>query len=123
MSTTGITRRPIRGAGLLLAALASLALPCQAQQTQTEGYDALRQISAQIMKANLLILQDVTGSMAFYPDYGPPSSQQCGKDTFQCPSKLDDSRGQLFWNATGWAYKVFQGKTFGTDSGSVSIPA
>jgi hypothetical protein len=111
MSTTSITRRPIRGAGLLLAALASLALPCLAQ-TQTEGYDPLRQITAQLMKANLLILQDITGSMAWYPDTSSPT-----------PSKGDDSRGHLFWypavsGPTGSAYSVFQGHTFG----SVVVP-
>jgi Neisseria PilC beta-propeller domain len=107
MSTTSITRRPIRGAGLLLAALASLAFPCLAQ-IQTEGYDPLRQMTAQLMKANLLILQDITGSMAWYPDTDSPT-----------PKKGDNSRGQLFWNATGNAYSVFQGHTFG----SVVVPS
>lgn len=109
MTTTSISRGRIRGAGLFLAALASLSLPCLAQ-TQTEGYDPLRQITAQIMKANLLILQDITGSMAWYPDHGSSPTT---------PSKSDDSRGHLFWNKTGNAYKVFQGETFG----SVYIPA
>jgi hypothetical protein len=109
MTTTSITRGPIRDAGLLLAALASLAFPCLAQ-TQTEGYDPLRQITAQLMKANLLILQDITGSMAWYPDINSSPTT---------PSKGDDSRGHLFWDKTGNAYKQFQGKTFG----SVYIPA
>ena len=110
MTTTSITRGSIRGARLLLAALASLALPCLAQ-TQTEGYDALRQITAQVMKANLLILQDVTGSMAWFPDYGDTSN------TYG-PTKTDDSRGNIFWNS-GNAYGVFQGKTFG----AVTVPS
>lgn len=105
MTTTSITRGPIRGAGLLLAALASLALPCLAQ-TQTEGYDPLRQITAQLMKANLLILQDITGSMAWFPDSSSPT-----------PTKGDDSRGNLFWN-TGNGYNQIKNHTFG----SVFVP-
>jgi hypothetical protein len=105
MSTTSITRRPIRGAGLLLAALASLALPCQAQQT--EGYDPLRQITQQIMKANLMILQDVTGSLAWYPDSSSPT-----------PTAGDDGRGNLYWN-TGNAYNQIKGDNFGT----VTVPS
>ena len=31
--------------------------------TRNEGYDPLRQITAQLLRANLLILQDVSGSM------------------------------------------------------------
>ena len=31
--------------------------------TRTEGYDPLRQLTAQLLRANLLILQDLSGSM------------------------------------------------------------
>jgi hypothetical protein len=31
--------------------------------SRTEGYDPLRQLTAQLLRANLLILQDVSGSM------------------------------------------------------------
>ncbi len=51
----------------VLLALAVLASPALLGQTQTEGYDPMRQITAQLMKANLHIVQDVTGSMARYP--------------------------------------------------------
>ncbi len=61
MTSTNITRGPIWGAGFLLAAFATLGLPCLAQ---TEGYDPLRQITIQQVRPNLLILIDTAASMA-----------------------------------------------------------
>ena len=57
-----------RTPALLLAVLLALASPALLGQTQTEGYDPMRQITAQLMKANLHIVQDVTGSMERWPD-------------------------------------------------------
>ena len=59
MTRPNITRGPIRGAGLLLAAFAALGLPCLAQ----EGYDPLRLITVQHIRPNLLILIDTADSM------------------------------------------------------------
>ena len=52
---------------LLLAALL-VAAPALRAQTPTEGYDPMRQITAQLMKANLHIVHQVTGSMTSFPD-------------------------------------------------------
>lgn len=59
-------RKTHRTLALALAALVAAALPAPlaGQSTPTEGYDPMRQITAQLVKANLLIVQDVTGSMA-----------------------------------------------------------
>jgi hypothetical protein len=103
MTTTSITRGPIRGAGLLLAALASLALPCLAQ-TQTEGYDPLRQITAQQARANLMILLDITGSMA-----GDVNGVSVGVDSVGAPSWSSSGSGT---GCTGNKYKVWT-YTFG----------
>jgi len=72
MTTTRFfSRRP----ALLLAVLL-LASRALLGQPQTEGYDPMRQITAQIMKANLHIVQDVTGSMERWPD---SSNEPTGK--------------------------------------------
>ena len=55
--------------------------------TRTEGYDPLRQITAQLLRANLLILQDVSGSMRW---------------DVHAHSLLEDedSVGRLVWSVT-----------------------
>lgn len=57
-----------RTPALLLAVLLALFSSALLGQTPTEGYDPMRQITEQIMKANLHIVQDVTGSMERWPD-------------------------------------------------------
>jgi len=90
--------------------------------TTDEGYDPLRQITAQVMKANLLILQDVTGSMAWYPDYG----LSVDSNTFAYPTYGDDSRGHLFWSTdssgAGTAWPGFSGKTFPASCSPTGTP-
>jgi hypothetical protein len=64
-------RHPLETRTLALAFAAALTLsPAAAlgQAEPTEGYDPMRQITAQLMKANLHIVQDVTGSMTSYPE-------------------------------------------------------
>lgn len=72
--------RLLRPALLLAALLAAPAL-----RAQTEGYDPMRQITEQLVNANLLIVQDVTGSMR-WDDAGNPLSY------------AENSTGNLFWN-------------------------
>ncbi len=51
-------------------------IPALSQTAPSEGYDPLRQITAQLVKANLLIVQDVTGSMAYdIYSYTAPNGQ------------------------------------------------
>ena len=58
------THRTARTAPALLSALLlATALPAPA----VEGYDPLRQITQQVSKASLLIVQDRTGSMVWFP--------------------------------------------------------
>jgi hypothetical protein len=64
--------------GLLALLAASLALPLRAE----EGYDPMLQISNQFAKPNLLIVLDVTGSMAWVQT----SSTSVGIDTFGLPT-------------------------------------
>jgi hypothetical protein len=53
----------------------------------TEGYDPLRQITAQLLRANLLILQDLSSSMA-WDIYGHSLIED------------EDSVGRLVWSVT-----------------------
>jgi hypothetical protein len=55
--------------------------------TRTEGYDPLRQITAQLLRANLLILQDVSGSMRW-----DVAAHTLIED--------EDSVGRLVWSVT-----------------------
>ena len=75
-------RTPLRALTLALAAFLVTARPAPlaGQAAPTEGYDPLRQITAQLIKANLLIVQDVTGSMAqdIYSFYAPNGSNTTG---------------------------------------------
>ena len=58
-----------------------------AQGAATEGYDPLRQITAQVLRANLLILQDLSGSMK-WDVYGNQLYEE------------EDSVGRLVWFTT-----------------------
>jgi len=53
--------------------------------TPAEGYDPLRQITSQLLRANLLILQDLSGSMA-WDLYGHSLIED------------EDSTGRLVWD-------------------------
>ena len=53
---------------LLPALLLAAALVAPGLRAQDEGYDPMRQITAQLQKANLQITLDVTGSMAWFPE-------------------------------------------------------
>jgi len=71
---------------LLPALLLAAALAAPGLRAQDEGYDPMRQITAQLQKANLQITLDVTGSMAWFPE---------GRIT---PERGVDSFGWLRWN-------------------------
>ncbi len=58
------SRTHLLPSALLLAA----ALAAPGARAQDEGYDPMRQITAQLQKANLQIVLDVTGSMAWFPE-------------------------------------------------------
>lgn len=78
---------PRRALALPLAVAMALAAasPSSAQTVPTEGYDPLRQITAQLVKANLLLVQDVSGSMV-WDKYG----NNVG----------NDAHGRLSWEST-----------------------
>ena len=57
--------RTHRALALALAALVAAAAPAPLAGQSTEGYDPMRQITAQLVKANLLIVLDTSGSMAW----------------------------------------------------------
>lgn len=82
MNTTKHNRRM---PALLLAVALALSAPALLGQTPTEGYDPMRQITEQMDSANLLIVQDVTGSMRW---------DAAGNSL----SYAENSTGNLFWN-------------------------
>jgi hypothetical protein len=106
-----------KGLWLATAALALLvasAAPLHAQ----EGFDPLRQITSQVVKANLLLTLDTTGSQAFPTDYNCPLVS----NSFHCLLYDEDSTGHLFWNGDGGCtrcgYYTLKGNTYG----SVTVP-
>ncbi len=95
-NSRNIAQRIASGAGLI--ALLSLAPSLVA--VPVEGYDPLRQITQQVLKANLLLVLDTTGSQA-WTTYGPNTLTQG-----------QDSTGHLFWNA-GTGYSGLKNATWG----------
>ncbi len=79
------TRHLLPFAGAALGLLVAAVAPRAAAQPYTEGYDPLRQITAQIQKANLLIVEDVTGSFAWWPSSN------------STPTRSENSFGYLVW--------------------------
>src|SRR5664279_830966 len=72
---------------LLLAVMAFGGAGSVQAVTLTEGFDPLRQITAQLLRANLLILQDLSGSMA-WDLYGHTVVED------------EDSVGRLVWSVS-----------------------
>lgn len=83
------TQRLARTASALLLAL-PLLTPLSAPAV--EKYDPLRQITQQVAKANLLIVQDRTGSMAWFPTVGGVTPTAGGAAT-----------GNLYWGSNSSA--------------------
>lgn len=79
-------------AGVLLLFLAG---PL-AGQTRSEGYDPMRQITAQLVKANLLIVQDRTGSMQG-DKFGYDIGDADGVTTDGPDVSPDNVTGRMFW--------------------------
>ena len=83
-------RLPVRArkaCALLLLFLMAFGGAGSAQGAATEGYDPLRQITQQLLRANLLILQDLSGSMRW---------DVYGNDLYE----KEDSVGRLVWFVT-----------------------
>lgn len=79
-------RSAIRALALAITAVFAIVggSPVLAQTLPTEGYDPLRQITAQLVKANLLLVQDTSGSMVW---------DKYGNDVG------NDSHGRLRWES------------------------
>lgn len=97
--------RPLAFALAFAAFLAAGPRPLLAQAALTEGYDPMRQITAQIMKANLHIVQDVTGSMTSYPE--SPDDPALGVNGFGYLSWSDGSGSDCrSGRCTNWDYTL-----------------
>ncbi len=112
MRNPGKTHRPL---ALALAALVAAALPAPlAGQTPTEGYDPMRQITAQLVKANLLIVLDTSGSMAW--DMAGTTLGDTDAFTKYDGANVDGDAvtGRLFWVSSFPTSSNVQGGSTGT---------
>jgi hypothetical protein len=93
---------------VLLGVLGFLLLP-PGLAAQSEGYDPMLQVQHQIAKPNVLIVQDVTGSMAFRQS----DDTTVGVDTMGLPSLSWSSSSSV----TGWVLTGTTSTTSGCSSG------